>query len=74
MFVAFAPLVVWSLARMKERAGAFRIIIAFAFVAGVVRLVGRFADGEPGAIATLFTGLELGLMPVLVWWHARLIR
>jgi len=74
MFVAFAPLVVWSLARMTERAGAFRIIIAFAFVAGIARLVGRFVDGDPGVIATLFMALELALMPVLVWWHARLIR
>ena len=74
MFAAFAPLVVWSLARMKERAGAFRIVIGFAFVAGFARLLGRFVDGDPGPIATLFTVLELGLMPVLVGWHARLIR
>jgi hypothetical protein len=74
MFTAIVPLVVWSLRRMEERAGAFRIIIAFAFVAGFARLAGRFVDGDPGSIATVFTALELGLMPLVVWWHARLIR
>jgi hypothetical protein len=74
MFAASAPLLIWSLQRMKERAGAFRIILGFAFAAGFASLTGRFADGEPGVIATALTAVELGLMPVLIWWHAQLIH
>jgi hypothetical protein len=74
MFFMIAPLVVWTLRDLKARAGAFQIVLAAAWLAGFARLVGRFVDGNPGVIATVFCGLELGLMPVLLLWHARLVR
>jgi hypothetical protein len=74
MFFVIAPLIVWTLRSLEARAGAFRIVVGFACVAGVVRLVGRFVDGDPGAIATVFCVLELAVLPIILLWHARLIR
>jgi hypothetical protein len=74
MFVMIAPLVVWTMRSLEARAGGFRIVLGMAFVAGFVRLVGRFVDGDPGAIATLFCALELGAMPIILMWHTRLVR
>jgi hypothetical protein len=74
MFALLAPLVIWTLRDLEARAGGFRIILAFAIVAGVVRLVGRFVDGDPGVFATIFTAMELVLLPAVLAWHARLVR
>lgn len=72
MFVGYVPLVLWSLRALPERAGAFRIAVAFAFLAGFARLTGWLSEGYPGAVPAVFMGMELGLMPVLLLWHRRL--
>jgi hypothetical protein len=72
MFFALVPLVIWSLRAMKERAGAFQIIVACGFVAGLTRLTGTIVDGWPGPIPIGIMTIELGLMPVLLVWHRRL--
>jgi uncharacterized protein DUF4345 len=74
MFFAFVPLVLWSFLRLKERAGCFRIIIGCAFVAGFARLTGYLVDGWPGFIPISILCIELGVMPILLLWHRRLIR
>src|SRR5439155_1585074 len=40
MFFAWVPLVIWALAALPDRAGAFRIAFGCAFVAGFARLTG----------------------------------
>jgi hypothetical protein len=74
MFFAYVPLVIWTLAAMLERAGAFRIIFACAFLAGFARLTGYVAEGYPGDVPVVFMTMELALMPLLLLWHARLVR
>ncbi len=74
MFAGYAPLVIWSLRALPERAGAFRIAIAFAFAAGFARLTGWLTEGYPGAVPAVFMGMELALMPALLVWHLRLVR
>jgi hypothetical protein len=66
--------VIWSLRDMKQRAGAFRIIIACAFVAGFARLTGYLVDGWPGVIPIGIMVIELAVMPALLLWHQRLLR
>lgn len=74
MFAGYVPLVIWSLRALPERAGAFRIAIAFAFLAGFARLTGWLTEGYPGPVPAVFMGLELGLMPLMLLWHTRLVR
>jgi hypothetical protein len=73
-FASWCPLVVWSLAALRERAAAFRIIVGSGFVAGLARLTGWWAEGDPGAVAAGILAIELAGMPLLLLWHARLAR
>lgn len=74
MFSMIVPLVIWTLAALPERAGAFRIVVGCAFLAGFARLTGYLVDGSPGLIPTILMTLEFILMPILLLWHARLAR
>jgi hypothetical protein len=73
-FASWFPLVLWSLAAPAERAAVFRVIVGFGFVAGLARLTGWWAEGNPGPIAAAIMGIELIGMPLLLLWHARLVR
>jgi hypothetical protein len=73
-FVSWVPLVLWSLASLRERAAVFRIVVACAFLAGFARLTGWIVEGAPGPIAAAIMTIELAGMPLLWLWHARLVR
>jgi hypothetical protein len=73
-FFSWLPLVVWSLAALRERAGAFRIIIGCGFLAGLARLTGWLVEGYPGVAPAGLMAIELGFLPLLLLWHARLVR
>jgi hypothetical protein len=73
-FVSWAPLLIWSLAALPERAGAFRIIAGIGFLAGCARLTGWLVEGYPGVVPVGIMTIELGVMPLLLLWHARLVR
>src|SRR2546423_8679544 len=45
MFFAWVPLVIWTLAALPQRAAAFRITFACAFLAGFARLTGYLVEG-----------------------------
>ncbi len=74
MFFAWFPLVIWTLAALPERAGAFRITVGCAFLAGFARLTGYLVEGYPGIVPVVFMIIELAGMPILLLWHARLVR
>jgi hypothetical protein len=73
-FFSWVPLVIWSLAALPERAGAFRIIAGCAFLAGCARLTSWLVEGYPGVVPLGIMAIELGVMPILLLWHARLVR
>jgi hypothetical protein len=73
-FFSWVPLVVWSLVALPERAGAFRIIVGCGFLAGFARLTGWLVEGYPGVVPVGIMAIELGVMPILLLWHARLVR
>lgn len=73
-FVSWVPLVIWTLAAIPERAGAFRIVVGSAFLAGFARLTGVLVEGYPGIVPVGIMGIELGFMPLLLLWHTRLVR
>jgi hypothetical protein len=74
MFFALVPVVIWTLRAMPERAGAFRIVVTCGFFAGFARATGWLADGYPGVLPVVIMAIELGGMPLLLIWHARLVR
>src|SRR5262249_2545379 len=47
-FFSWVPLVIWSLAAIPERAGAFRIVVRCGFLTALARLTGYLVDGYPG--------------------------
>jgi hypothetical protein len=73
-FVSWVLLVAWSLAALRERAAVFRIVVGCAFVAGFARLTGWLVEGYPGLVPIGLMAVELVGMPVLLVWHARLVR
>lgn len=73
-FFSWVPLLIWSLAALAERAAVFRIIVGCAFLTGFARLTGWLVDGYPGWLPATLMVLELGGMPLLLLWHARLVR
>jgi hypothetical protein len=74
MFFVWVPLVIWTLAALPERAGAFRIAFGCGFLAGLARLTGYLVDGYPGLAPVVLMTLELVGVPILLLWHARLVR
>lgn len=73
-FASWVPLVIWSLAALPERAAVFRIVVGCGFVAGFARVTGWRIEGYPGAVAVGIMAIELAGMPLLLLWHARLVR
>lgn len=73
LFAALVPLTIWSLARLAERAGAFRIVVVCGFLSGFARLAGYVVDGDPGVVSMVFLIIELAGMPGLFLWHRRLV-
>jgi hypothetical protein len=73
-FVSWVPLVIWSLAALPERAVVFRIIIGCGFLAGFARLTGWLVEGNPGVVPLGIMAIELVGLPILLLWHARLMR
>lgn len=73
-FFSWVPLVIWSLAALPERAGAFRIVVGCAFLSGFARLTSYLVEGYPGVVPVVLMTLELVGMPSLLLWHTRLVR
>lgn len=74
VFAGFGLLIGWTALALEERKTGFRIAVAVIVAAGLARVTGWIVDGAPGALATLFLTMELVLFPLLLAWHARLLR
>jgi hypothetical protein len=73
-FFSWVPLLIWSLAALPERTAVFRIIIGCGFLAGFARLTGYLVEGYPGVEAIVLMIIEFVGMPIMLLWHARLVR
>ena len=73
-FFSWVPLIIWSLRSFSERAAVFRIVVGCAFLTGFARMTGWLLEGYPGILPATLMALELGAMPLLLLWHARLLR
>jgi hypothetical protein len=75
VYTAVTIAIWWTLPKLEERIAPLRIACAGVFVGGVGRLVSMAALGAPSD-PTLVAGvaLEMGVVPLLLLWHARLAR
>lgn len=64
----------WSLVRPETRAGMTRIVLIVAITGGLGRLVSLLVDGWPGAGFVSALVIELIGLPLLLWWHLRIIQ
>lgn len=63
----------WSLRRPEQRVLATRIPLALAALGGVARLISALVTGWPHPVFIATIVLELVVVPLVLWWHARTI-
>jgi hypothetical protein len=73
-FFTLGVTVVWTLRSPVQRASGFRVIVGCLVLAGLARLTGWFVDGTPGAVPAAIMAIELLGLPLILLWHARLVR
>lgn len=64
----------WSLFRLEERAIVTRAILVIAVVGGIGRATSVMSVGWPNPVFGTALVLELVALPLVVWWHARVVR
>lgn len=73
-WAAAGPALWWSLARAEERAGSTRVLLGLAAAGGLPRLLSVRRTGWPHPVFRGTIILELVVVPVVLAWHARVIR
>lgn len=63
----------WSLRRLRERRHITRLMLALAFLGGIARLISVVVTGWPHPVFIGVLALELVVIPVVLWWHARVV-
>jgi hypothetical protein len=64
----------WSIRRPESRAATTRLILATAAAGGVPRLISARRTGAPHPVFRAATVLELLVLPVVLVWHAVVVR
>lgn len=59
---------------IEDKTARFRLLALLVFVGGLGRLFGLVASGVPGAGHVFGLAMELGTVPLLVLWQARVAR
>jgi hypothetical protein len=73
IFMGYGAALYISLTALAQHAATFRIVGGFLVLGGLARLLSVALRGCPGhPIAALIT-IELGLVPLILWWHARVL-
>jgi hypothetical protein len=73
-WAAAGPALWWSLARPAERAVLTRILLGLAAAGGLPRLLSVRQAGWPHPVFRATIVLELVVVPLVLAWHARVIR
>ncbi|WGW11791.1 DUF4345 domain-containing protein [Saxibacter everestensis] len=63
----------WSIFRLRERRDVTRTMLALAFIGGLARLLSVFVVGWPNPVFVASMVLELVVVPLILWWHARVV-
>jgi hypothetical protein len=73
-WAAAGPALWWSIARPEERVGFTRVLLGLAAAGGVPRLLSVRRTGWPHPVFRATLVLELVVVPVVLAWHARVVR
>jgi hypothetical protein len=60
--------------RIEEKTARFRLLALLVFIGGLGRALGLTSTGVPGAGHVFGLAMELGTVPLLVLWQARVAR
>ena len=61
----------WTLRRASERALITRVVLVIAATGGIARLISWIVVGPPHPVFIGTIGLELVVVPLVIWWHSR---
>jgi hypothetical protein len=61
----------WTLLRPAPRALVTRVVLILAASGGIARLISVAVVGWPHPIFVGTIGLELVVVPLVIWWHSR---
>jgi hypothetical protein len=64
----------WIIPRVEKPSEAFGTLTAIVFVGGLARLWSLLHVGVPNGVMSSALFVELGLTPVLFFWHRRIAR
>jgi multisubunit Na+/H+ antiporter MnhG subunit len=64
----------WLVPRIERETSLYRALWLMIFLGGVGRLLSLASAGLPMLPFVGFTALEIAGAPLLIWWHARLVR
>ncbi|CAN5157281.1 hypothetical protein BH11ACT3_BH11ACT3_00130 [soil metagenome] len=70
-WLAAGVILVWSLFRAAERALITRVALIIAASGGIARLISIAVVGLPHPVFIATIGLELVVVPLVIWWHSR---
>jgi hypothetical protein len=73
-FVGYGVLVLLSLRDLNRYADVFRVVLVFIALGGVARLISIAQRGLPPPTVLALTGVELIGVPLVLWWHARVLQ
>lgn len=61
----------WTLLRPAPRALVTRLVLVLAASGGIARLISVAVVGWPHPVFIGTIGLELVVVPIVIWWHSR---
>jgi len=61
----------WTLRRPEARALVTRVVLSIAALGGFARLISVLVVGWPHPVFVATIGLELVVVPLVIWWHWR---
>ena len=71
IWLAVGVILFWTLRRAAERALVTRVLLVIAACGGFARLVSLAVVGWPHPVFIGAIILELVIVPLVIWWHAR---
>ena len=67
-------LVWWAVPRIERATTVLRMTLGAAFVGGLARLIAVAVSGWPHPVFIGALVIELVVVPVVLWWQARVVR
>jgi hypothetical protein len=72
-FMGYGAALYVSLTDLARHAATFRVVGGFLVLGGLARLLSVALSGKPGPPILALIGVELGLVPLVLWWHSRVL-